>query len=805
MPGCLPVLRSWYKQERTALKQRRWRNTLLFGGCMIGLVLVLESGRRINTVRADALTAQTYQLDLLEWQVRDARRTSQDWAHWDNSLAFVRGQNPGFPDRDMGTTALITDGGMLTIFGENGSRLAVTGGMADDRRRNSQLSACLQDVEQKRRKLAVSHIGVLCRGEQNLYVGNIEAISDNNAEVVSQASLAYLVPLLSSKGQTPMNQSLLQLQRELLLGPPSPADPPSLRRLNDPLWSSGGHPVRLREPSADADLHRELLALVGLSIGAGLLALGLRLQWMLGQRRLLLAERQRVRLFNQRLRRSERQLERLLNRVQQESRDGAGGVFARLLERKLADNKDHTSARQEKLAQRVEQVLEAAQSLLLLDNLTGLPNRNFFLERLSWQSEKNRNTGEPLSLLFINIDKFKQINETYGHRVGDEVIRQVADELKRLVGDRMFLARFGGDEFSLILDTSTLATRDEASIREYARAQALELLEGYHRNASRSSGEPGINLSIGIAISDPEGTSVEELVRRSDMAMSLAKTGRHDRISVFDISREIDALNDYRLYDALQSDIKDKQERFRVLFQPIVNTAGTLHKLEALSRWHNPIFNEISPDLFFGVAERYRIISDLGQLIIEKTFREFTGLRADLQRPDLQLALNISPSQLSQPEFAERLLVQLQHHALNPQSITIEITESAVVEASSEFSSNLQQLRSAGMRLALDDFGTGFSSLRLLMWLKPDELKIDKSFVLAASHDPVARQIVQLLRSLAEQMQLTLVAEGVEEQPVFALLQEIGLDRFQGHLFWRAQSAEELLRSLKSQSSGLAP
>jgi EAL domain-containing protein (putative c-di-GMP-specific phosphodiesterase class I) len=235
-----------------------------------------------------------------------------------------------------------------------------------------------------------------------------------------------------------------------------------------------------------------------------------------------------------------------------------------------------------------------------------------------------------------------------------------------------------------------------------------------------------------------------------------------------------------------------------------MNTAGAPLKLEALSRWHNPKFSNISPDLFFGIAERYRIIDELGQLILDKTFHAFKELHSKLQRPDIQLSLNISPSQLSQQQFASTLLARLEQQDLSPTAITIEITESAVVEANNEFNRNLQQLRRAGMRLALDDFGTGFSSLRLLMWLKPDELKIDKSFVLAANHDPVACQIVRLLHSLAEQMQLTLVAEGVEEQPVFEFLQEIGLDHFQGHLFWQAQSAEELFRSLRPQPASSA-
>lgn len=798
------LLRSWWKQERAALREQRRRNTLLISAGLLTLVLGVEAGRRIDRAKAGARDRQNQNLEWLQWQAEESRRTSQDWAHWDSSLAFVQGRNPGFPARDMATTSLIEDGGLMAVFGEDGLRMAIAGGLAEDRRSSSSLSQCLRDVEQRRRGMGASHIGVLCRGERLLYVGNIEAISDNNAEVVSKASLAYLVPRRTSQLESTRPRGMGQLQRELLLGPASSGAATEQRELTPTLWSTGGHPARLLEPSADSEMHQELMALTALSLGAGLLALSLRLRWMLSQRQLLLTERQRERLFNQRLRRRERQLEHLLDRLHHDNRDTLNDVFARLLDRRLAEQTDIKVAAQEKLAERVEKVLEASRSLVLLDNLTGLPNRKFFLEHLHGQNEQNRRKHEPLALLFINIDRFKQINETYGYRVGDEVIRHVAHELRQLVGKDAFLARFGGDEFSLILNTTTLAKHDETSIRDFAHTQALELLEAFNRNTRLANGAPGISLSIGITLSEPGGTSTEELVRRSDMAMNIAKTGRHDRVSIFDISRESDSLNNYRLYDALQSDIKHNQDRFNVLFQPIMNTTGAPLKIEALSRWHNPKFSNISPDLFFGIAERYRIIDELGQLILEKTFHAFKELHSKLQRPDLQLSLNISPSQLSQQQFASTLLARLEQQDLSPKAITIEITESAVVEANNEFNRNLQQLRRAGMRLALDDFGTGFSSLRLLMWLKPDELKIDKSFVLAANHDPVACQIVRLLHSLAEQMQLTLVAEGVEEQPVFEFLQEIGLDHFQGHLFWQAQSAEELFRSLRPQPASSA-
>jgi EAL domain-containing protein (putative c-di-GMP-specific phosphodiesterase class I) len=200
----------------------------------------------------------------------------------------------------------------------------------------------------------------------------------------------------------------------------------------------------------------------------------------------------------------------------------------------------------------------------------------------------------------------------------------------------------------------------------------------------------------------------------------------------------------------------------------------------------------VPPDVFFALAERYRLMPDLGRLLLAITLRELKLLRETLEQPKLPLALNISASQLAQGGFGPQLLADLSEQRIAAEEVTLEITESAVVEASPELSENLQSLRHAGVKLALDDFGTGFSSLRLLMWLKPDELKIDKSFVLAAAEDPIARQIVRLLHTLSKDMHLTLVAEGVEEEAMFQLLREAGVEHFQGHLFSRPLSRERL-------------
>ena len=797
------ILRSWWKQERLSLAQPRWRKSLLVGASLLTLVIGLESLRRGENAQQQAAERQRKDLDLLQWQVRDTQRTSQDWAHWDSSLAFTEGRNPSFPSNDMGLTALITDGAVMAVFGSNGNRLAVVGATAEDRRDGSALSRCLRDVDQQRRRQGATHIEAICPGEGQVYVGNLESISDNAAVRRTNASLAYLVPMLSATDHSPMALAMQQLSRELVLQQPRQASEENTRRIEPILWTSGPSQARVRPPQAGQALQQELLALAALITSGSLLTLGLRLQWMLGQRRLLVEQRQQQRATSQRIRRSEQTLATLIDQISCDGDGDESGAFARLLEQEHPSKPrpEGEQHRQDRLTQRIETLLSSARSLVLQDRLTGLPNRTFFLQRLSWQNQQSHRHGEALALLFINVDNFKQINETYGHSTGDQVLQQLAADLRSNVNNRAFLARYGGDEFGLILNSANRARATTESIDDDAEQLALDLIEGIQRRAGlrKDPLQISISISIGLALSSLEGVDAEELVRRADRAKTLAKRRRGGKISRFDLSNDHASPDDYRLYNALQADMNQAPERFGVLFQPIVDSNRTLCKVEALARWQSPDYTEVGPELFFAVAERYRLIRELGDLILSKTFTSFNQLRQALGQPELGLAVNISPSQLEQADFAEQVLAQLRQHQLPPAQLTLEVTESAVVERGEALNTNLGILRQAGIRLALDDFGTGFSSLRLLVWLRPDELKIDKSFVLAASTDPVSHQIVLLLQNLAQRMQLTLVAEGVEEQTVLELLQRAGLTRFQGYLFARAQTLEELVRSTASQ------
>jgi diguanylate cyclase (GGDEF)-like protein len=798
-PRSFSWLASWFKQERLAWRDHSWRRSLLAGSVLVLSLGGLESWWR-HTERHQVAAQQRNQwIAQLQHKVHDNARILIDWAQWDDTLAFLQGRNPSFVQRQLRSSAVLRDGGLMAIVEGNGRLLALEGAADGDRQPDSALERCLRSLAQQRRQLLMQELGGLCRGQQGLLVGGAHRISDSLGQQPSDGTLIYLVPL--------------EPQPQPWTPPPWPpppwttAPPPTLvlsaaeanpqdLPLHPPLWSSDGWRVHLR---ATPHSHLgESLEVMLLAIAVGLPLLLLRMQWMLQQRQMLLTNQRRHRHTAQRLRQSERQLRQLLQ-------DKLPPPPPARLPAKRVSLEQQTEQASEAVALRLEQMLNSTRSLLLLDGLTGLTNRNSFLEELHQAVQRCGQQQCRLALLFINIDRFKQINDTYGHATGDAVLRQVASDLERLVAGRGLLARYGGDQFSVILNpddagsdvgaaTARRPNRSEATMRREAHQLASELIEGCRQSAASHPENLKVNLSIGIAISDPQLTDGEELIRRCDIAMFAAKRHRSRQISVFDIDSEWDAVSDYRLFHALQADIEQAPERFSIVFQPIVDRHGRICTLEALTRWQSQDIAEVPADLLFTLAERHRLMPALGKVLLQRTLSEFQALL--LQHPEVSanigLALNISPSQLLQDGFSTLLLQQLESHCIAPRRVTLEMTELALADADQDLQCNLAVLRRRGLRFALDDFGTGYSSLSLLVTLRPDEIKIDKSFVLAACDDPIALQIVRLLQALCQEMGMTLVAEGVEEQPILELLEQAGLGRFQGFLFARPQSRQEL-------------
>lgn len=780
--------------------------------------LSLEAWRRCQEQQQAAERQRAELLNLIQDKVRDNGRILADWAQWDDTLAFVQGLQPAFISRQLATSPVLRHGGLVAIVDDRRQLLALVGASAADRQAGSGLQRCLISLAEQRLQRAQEKLAALCAGGNGLYLGGAHRISDSMGKQPSSSTLVYLVPLVQAGESSAGEQAIARLIPDLVLN--ADAAQAGDQVLQPPLWSDGGWAVRVRP----VVVHRhvpEWLTLLLLAAAASPPLLLLRARWMLQRRQLQLQARQRQRHTTLRLRQSERQLQTLLQAQlqadNQSSRsrsatkansrtsapDGTPSPLALAAARGRLDHRQTASERDERIAaamsQRLERVLNSTSSLLLLDGLTGLANRNAFLEELQDTVQRCRQRQSRLALLFINIERFKQINDTYGHATGDAVLRQVATLLLQRVNGRGFLARYGGDHFSLILAPFAAGSRapaslQEVAIRQQAHCLATELIESCRNPRDAQPDALPLKLSIGIAISDPQHTSAQELIRRCDIAMFAAKRDQSRQISIFDIDSQWDALSDYRLFQALQTDIEQAPQRFAIVFQPIVDREGRICTLEALTRWQSKEMPGIPADLLFALAERHRLMPALGLVLLRRTLSEFQALLQglDASNPGVGLALNISPNQLLQDDFNATLLAELHSHGINPERVTLEMTELAVADAHGELQQNLTALRQQGLRFALDDFGTGYSSLSLLVNLRPDEIKIDKSFVLAACDDPIALQIVRLLQALCQEMGMTLVAEGVEDQPVLELLERAGLGRFQGYLLARPQSRQEL-------------
>jgi EAL domain-containing protein (putative c-di-GMP-specific phosphodiesterase class I) len=314
--------------------------------------------------------------------------------------------------------------------------------------------------------------------------------------------------------------------------------------------------------------------------------------------------------------------------------------------------------------------------------------------------------------------------------------------------------------------------------------------ESFEKSQVDSASPYRLSLSIGITISDPHHFSSEDIIRKADLAMYKAKASQGEHIHLFTAENESNPLSDHRLFTALQQACEasiepSRPDSFRILFQPIVNAAGEVLAVEALARWDHPDLGEVPPTLFIPVAEHYRIMGRVGWQLIKATLKTFKQLIQALKiSPNqLDLAINISPSQLTDASFSGQLIDAIAAQGISCKSINLELTETAIFNSTAAVEINLRNCREAGMRISLDDFGTGFSSMGLLLSVKPDELKIDRSFVIGVLNDSYAEQIVDLLPRLTNSVSMTLVAEGVDTEDNFQRLQQMGVARFQGYLF----------------------
>lgn len=787
MPRFLSPLQSWLKEERRLLPgsvQLRWVGL----GSLVLLTLLLagEVRRRAPRISATLESQRMEKLELVGAALSDIRRTAFDWARWDDSLAFVQGRNPAFVQRDMAQSSLFASGGVMVLFERQGRPLVSYSSAGIDQPENQTLQRCAQSNLPSLKSLS-SAVQLLCPGAGGRpYLGVLTQVSNNASTVPADGALVMFEPLIATDQGPHLRRQLASLAAQMvssasgdLRGLPSPI------RLHGP----GGQLIGLRPQSSVAalldSLRDDLLLLLALL--APLLLI--RMQLTLAHRRQRLGALHRERLAIERIRRVCAQLDEVLGQTGHPTET----LFSqrrvtpkpKLPEPNRPEATGHPLTLERRLdafARRFQHFLAGAHNLALLDQLTQLPNRRFFIEQLALEVQHHRREQRPIALLFVDIDRFKEINDSFGHSTGDRALVLVAQRLRQLIGRHDFLARYGGDEFVILHQLRDAGPAD----LERQHNDSLRFAEGiagvFEGPVDLDGVAIELNLSVGITLLRPNLPRAEAAMQQCDLAMLQAKQNKHNRIAIFNLDRTNPRDSDYELYTDLLQAIRNQQ--LMVLFQPIVDAEGMTRAVEALARWRHPRRGWVPPEQFLGLAERHRQILRLSDALLRQALLGYEGIHMGTGQP-LTLSFNISPSQLEDPKLVSRITHQLEQHHIAAEQLTLELTERGVLEGSAVIQSNLRQLRQLGIRLSLDDFGTGYSSLSLLGQLQPDEVKIDRSFVVAMERDPYALQIITLLSKMAPALGFQLVAEGVEHRGSFERLRDLGISRFQG--FWFAR------------------
>jgi diguanylate cyclase (GGDEF)-like protein/PAS domain S-box-containing protein len=419
------------------------------------------------------------------------------------------------------------------------------------------------------------------------------------------------------------------------------------------------------------------------------------------------------------------------------------------------------------------------------DGLTRLPNRHLFNERLARAVlQEKRRPGYLFAVLFLDLDRFKVVNDGLGHHVGDELLVAVASRLRGCVRETDTVARFGGDEFAVLLeDIGQVETAIRAAERIQAALTAPVSLSGY---------EVFTSASVGIALSSDAWGRPDHLLRNADMAMYRAKaagTGRHE---LFD--RTMHALALTRLQ--METDLRRGVERreFTLHYQPIVSLrTGRVAGVEALLRWKHPERGWIAPVDFVPTAEETGIILPMGRRVLSDACREARALQDASPRGErLSVSINLSVKQFAQSDLVEQVRDALDESGIDPRLLRLEITESVIVDNLEAAAATLERLKALGIQVYLDDFGTGYSNLSSLHRLPIDALKVDRSFVAALGTQPGAAQMVRTVVTLARNLDLSVIAEGVETEDQMAELRRLGCEYAQGFHFSPALEPGEM-------------
>lgn len=424
-------------------------------------------------------------------------------------------------------------------------------------------------------------------------------------------------------------------------------------------------------------------------------------------------------------------------------------------------------------------------NLAFYDPLTELPNRRLLLDRLKQALVSSERTGKQVALLFIDLDNFKSINDTLGHEEGDKLLRQVAQRLKACVREVDTVSRLGGDEFVVMLeDLSEDAEKGAAQLA----ATGEKILASFNRPYQLSQYEYQCTSSIGATLFNHNDTEVEEKLKHADIAMYQAKKAGRNTLCFFDPAMQ-QAIN-ARVF--LERELRKALDlnQFDLHYQIQFNHQNCPIGAEALIRWTHPERGLISPAQFIPLAEDTGLIVPIGQWVLNKACAQLKAWQKNEITKQLSLSVNVSAKQFHEENFVGLVQAAVDNHSINPMLLKLELTESILVDNIEDTVAKMNALKAIGVHFALDDFGTGFSSLQYLKKLPLNQLKIDQSFVRELVTNTNDQAIVRTIISMAQSLNLEIIAEGVETEEQLFILQINGCNSFQGYLFGKPMPIE---------------
>ena len=419
------------------------------------------------------------------------------------------------------------------------------------------------------------------------------------------------------------------------------------------------------------------------------------------------------------------------------------------------------------------------------DPLTGLPNRVLFMDRLTMALSRAERTRRCVAVAFLDLDRFKLVNDGLGHSAGDELLEAVADRLAHAVRVEDTVARFGGDEFTILWE--------DLDSEADAMLVARRVLEALERSFELAGAPVYVTASIGVAVAESGSTPVS-MLRNADTAMYLAKEAGRGRVEIFDGCSHTQALENLHVINTLHSALAANE--FRLYYQPIVDlTGGSTTSVEALLRWEHPARGLLAPSHFMAQAEECGLIVPIGAWVMEEAAAQcakWNAMRQEAGLDPIEMHVNISPRQLGDADFVGLVRHCMAGHGLEGGWLCLEITEGTLMGDVRLATQQLEAARDLGVHVSIDDFGTGYSSLSYLKRFPIDSLKVDRTFVNGLGQDPDDSVIVSAIITLAHSLGLLAVAEGVESEVILRELRKLGCDRAQGYLLGEPMPADKM-------------